>query len=364
VNLRRTFAASAVLAAFAGCAYIACSGPSAPSGPDASADAGVDPALVDALAAALESRGFHAARPALMAASSGQVSALLYVLNQPDGSAPIYEYADGGTVIFRMADGGSVTLAGLVGATGATGPTGPAGDAGAVGATGPTGPTGPTGDAGAVGATGATGDTGATGPAPSGGPGIVIVSDAGVASALTGTVGQLPYFGASGVPAALAAGTAGQILTSGGAGAPVWQGFIGCRVYNSGNQSISNSTDTAITFDTESFDTDSMHSTSSNTSRITFTTAGTYAIGGVVQFDTSATGRRILNARLNGGSTLIVVGEQTAGSSFPAVEVETIYAFAATDYIELIAFQTSGGSLNSVATTPKAPQFWAYRIGP
>jgi hypothetical protein len=51
---------------------------------------------------------------------------------------------------------------------------------------------------------------------------------------------------------------------------------ISCRVYNSGNQTISNATWTDLTFDSELYDTDTMHDTSSNTNRITFTTAGVY----------------------------------------------------------------------------------------
>src|SRR4051794_16526480 len=51
-----------------------------------------------------------------------------------------------------------------------------------------------------------------------------------------------------------------------------------CAVYNDAAQSIPDGALTALTFNTEHFDTDSIHSTSSNTSRLTCQTAGIYVI--------------------------------------------------------------------------------------
>lgn len=44
---------------------------------------------------------------------------------------------------------------------------------------------------------------------------------------------------------------------------------VGVRATASGNQTISKDTDTSVTWDTEAYDTDGFHSTSSNTNRIT-----------------------------------------------------------------------------------------------
>ena len=49
-----------------------------------------------------------------------------------------------------------------------------------------------------------------------------------------------------------------------------------CIVRSTANQSLANATDTAITFDTEHVDALGMHSTSSNTDRITVVTPGRY----------------------------------------------------------------------------------------
>lgn len=53
---------------------------------------------------------------------------------------------------------------------------------------------------------------------------------------------------------------------------------IGCRLKNSGTQSVLAGATTALTFDQEDYDTDTMHDTGSNTTRITFTTAGKYIV--------------------------------------------------------------------------------------
>ena len=54
--------------------------------------------------------------------------------------------------------------------------------------------------------------------------------------------------------------------------------MVGARVHNSANISVSDSTWTSMTFDSERYDTDSIHSTASNTSRLTCVTAGKYLI--------------------------------------------------------------------------------------
>ena len=88
------------------------------------------------------------------------------------------------------------------------------------------------------------------------------------------TTGAIAYRSAtSNVNTALPIGSTGQVLTV-AAGVPSWvtpagATFVGCALTASGDQSTTGGTDTAITFNTEDFDTDAFHSTSTNTSRIT-----------------------------------------------------------------------------------------------
>lgn len=135
------------------------------------------------------------------------------------------------------------------------------------------------------------------------------------------------------------------------------------RVYNNANISVANATDQALTFNSERFDTDTMHSTSVNTSRITFTSAGTYLVGGNAIFAANATGTRKIFVRLN-GTTPIATAEVVNGgaSADVSLAVSTLYTFAASDYIELVAFQNSTGSLNVTASGNTSPEFWATLI--
>jgi hypothetical protein len=155
-------------------------------------------------------------------------------------------------------------------------------------------------------------------------------------------------------------GTGAYSVPAGGGG-----GYTqGARVYNSGALSIANSTATALTFDSERYDTDTCHSTSSNTSRLTATTAGKYHIGGAIDWAANDTGIRQCYVRLN-GSTIIAVqttNNTGAGNNCQMV-VGTIYDLSATDYVELIALQTSGGSLNVAANANYSPEFYVQRIG-
>jgi hypothetical protein len=113
---------------------------------------------------------------------------------------------------------------------------------------------------------------------------------------------------------------------------------------------------TALTFNTELTDVYGMHSTSSNPGRLTCQVAGNYLIGGCVQFGMHATGRRYLAVRLNGSWTLQLVQVAAVSSAFGVVlSVETFYPLAAGDYVELMAYQDSGGSLNAIYAAVYSP---------
>jgi hypothetical protein len=149
----------------------------------------------------------------------------------------------------------------------------------------------------------------------------------------------------------------GFITDSSTAGGP------GCRVYNSGAITIANNTTTALTFDTERYDTDAMHSTSSNTSRITATTAGKYMIGGCVRFVSNSTGARYLFVVLNGTTNIVASSMAADANHYPDLNVSTVYDLAANDYIELAVNQSSGGNLDVSVNGNTSPEFWAQQIG-
>lgn len=139
---------------------------------------------------------------------------------------------------------------------------------------------------------------------------------------------------------------------------------IGARVYNSADISVADNTFQSLTFDSERFDTDSIHSTSTNTGRLTCNTAGKYIIVGNVLWDTNASGRRGLRIRANGASTIgFHQYENVPDSAINPVQiVTTIYALAIDDYVQLQAFQNSGGSLNITQADNYSPEFMMYLL--
>lgn len=129
-----------------------------------------------------------------------------------------------------------------------------------------------------------------------------------------------------------------------------------CGVYQTAAGTFTTSgTFYAVGFDTEAYDTDSMHSTSSNTSRLTATTSGLYTVLAQIAFASNATGIRSVDVRKNAAGnpasgTLLLSERATAVSGVvTTVPVAFDVQLAAGDYIELFGAQTSGGSLNSSA---------------
>jgi len=135
------------------------------------------------------------------------------------------------------------------------------------------------------------------------------------------------------------------------------------RVYGSANQSIADSSTVALAFNSERYDTDSMHDTATNNTRLTCNTTGTYSITGSVQFAANATGRRLIQVRINGATVIATAGFNTVSGSFNTdIVVTTDYQLSATDYVELVAFQNSGGALNVLATSNYSPEFMIKRV--
>jgi hypothetical protein len=127
--------------------------------------------------------------------------------------------------------------------------------------------------------------------------------------------------------------------------------FVGsppsCSVFNSGPQSVPNASFTAMTANSERWDTDGMHSTVSNTARITATTAGRYTFNTTMTFTANATGARAIGYAVNGGATVQVQAHDNAGGSVNSVLSASFdLVLAATDFVEVQAWQPSGGNLN------------------
>lgn len=136
------------------------------------------------------------------------------------------------------------------------------------------------------------------------------------------------------------------------------------RVYHSVNQSIANATYTALAFNSERFDTDAMHDPTTNNSRLTAKTAGKYLVLGHFAYSANSTGFRFAALRVNGGSYYAEITYSAQAGTQTEVLVVTLLDLALNDYVELIAYQSSGGSLNVETIGNTSPEFSLVRVGP
>jgi hypothetical protein len=152
----------------------------------------------------------------------------------------------------------------------------------------------------------------------------------------------------------------GPFITSAGGGYTE-----GARVYNSSNISVAHAALTALTFDSERYDTDSIHSTVSNTSRLTCQTDGKYLISANIHFASSAAGTsRAIIIELNGSGTYIAFdSRRPVSGDATRLSISTIYDLSAGNYVQLIPYQDSSGSLNVLASGNYSPEFMMQRIG-
>jgi hypothetical protein len=119
---------------------------------------------------------------------------------------------------------------------------------------------------------------------------------------------------------------------------------IRCRVRKSTNTNpLSSGALTALTFNTEVTDTDSMYDAGSP-SRITINTAGTYHVSGAFGTTGAVTAAQTLICivRLNGvgSGTSIAAANVAPANQFSYAVASTVYDLAATDYLELCYFSS------------------------
>lgn len=190
-----------------------------------------------------------------------------------------------------------------------------------------------------------------------------------IQNAIVDAKGDLIAASAADTPARLAVGANGETLIADSTASTglKWAkspNFIGCRVYSSSAQSVANSTDTAAAFANESYDTDGFHSNVTNNNRITIPAGltGYYRITANIGFATNSSGRRIFQVRLNGGASLCA-GEMTPALGVePTGTVTDTFLLSAGDYIDLLLFQNSGGSLNTSGNATR-DYFEVERVG-
>ena len=118
-------------------------------------------------------------------------------------------------------------------------------------------------------------------------------------------------------------------------------------------QAITTSTWTVVTFnDTDTFDTDTLHDTATNNSRVLARIAGKYMVYSYVIWEANVVGSRNLRLEKNAAG-VVTAGTFIGGMELPASigtniqnTVTSLVEMAANDYIEAFVWQNSGGNLN------------------
>jgi hypothetical protein len=128
---------------------------------------------------------------------------------------------------------------------------------------------------------------------------------------------------------------------------------IGARVQRSASQSIPNATTTVVSFVGARYDTNTFWSNSLPT-RLSISIAGKYLIGASLAYAANATGVRQVGLRVNGS---FYPGLQAAPAGTDNFVIATVFPLVVGDYVELIAYQTSGAALNATLSGA-APELW------
>jgi hypothetical protein len=167
------------------------------------------------------------------------------------------------------------------------------------------------------------------------------------------TTGDILYASAANTPARLGIGSTDQILKVSG-GVPVWSTpasstptFTGCLA-SGVTQTLSSGTETIVAFtNTDYYDTDNFHSTSSNSGRITIPSGkgGYYLMYGNIPWQSGSPNTRQVRLYKNGSEMrqVYTFGETTG--YYYTQAFTTVVSAAAGDYFEIRATHQNGSSL-------------------
>lgn len=176
--------------------------------------------------------------------------------------------------------------------------------------------------------------------------------------------GDIAYATGAGAATVLTAGDDDDVLTL-ASGVPTWAAptggyatFSGARVYHSTTQSVGAAV-TALSMDSEDFDTGSYHDNSTNNSRLTVPATGYYLITGHVQFDN--TGTNIIGIRIDGSTQVRGSAVSTASGQNKLQTVQVAYLTSG-QYVELWAYQSGTANVGDTTYAENMNSFSIMRL--
>lgn len=137
----------------------------------------------------------------------------------------------------------------------------------------------------------------------------------------------------------------------------------GCRVYNNANISVPNTTWTIVTLNSERYDTDNIHSTVSDTTKLTCNTAGKYAVTAHADWASDTDGMRNIAIALNRAVFIAMQNNLPDPGGFCAHSIATVWDLDVSDYIELWVYHSAGNALNLNYTGGYSPEISMQRVG-
>ena len=184
-----------------------------------------------------------------------------------------------------------------------------------------------------------------------------------------GTDGNIISYDASGNPVAVATGSAGQVLTSAGAGAPptfaAASGGTNTPTFEvrktSGNQSISNTTWTKVNFETATFDADSVFDLANEKFTVPSGEAGKYFLYASIQWNNDDRGIRKVAFYKNGAEQKVIFDEDGHDQGSQHSSSGALLDLSASDYIEVYVYQSTGDPENVLANG-EATYFGGFKL--
>jgi hypothetical protein len=167
----------------------------------------------------------------------------------------------------------------------------------------------------------------------------------------------------------------GSLTDSGGGTATIVTGagttstaFVGAKAWGTASQTIADNTFTALTFDSEFYDTSAFHAAGS--ARMTIPSDGYYAFGASVSWVSNGTGQRFVGISLGGGTTnadylarQAIPGTATGASNPRHLSVSGQAFLSAANFLEAHVYQSSGGNLACGGTANGSASFWIHLLG-
>lgn len=118
------------------------------------------------------------------------------------------------------------------------------------------------------------------------------------------------------------------------------------RIRRTTTQSIANSSQTKVIFNTELFDTDNIADIAGANDRLVIQTAGVYMLTAAAEWASNFTGYRDLEIHLNGATSPVLASGRHAGQGSGVNSVTTFARLSVSDFLTMHVLQTSGAALN------------------